>query len=260
MNRNVILISIDGMRPDAAEACGNPFVQELQRIGAYTMDASSLVPSVTLPCHMSMFHSVPPERHGILTNLYTPPVRPIPGLFEQVHGAGKTAAMFYGWGPLRDVAQPESLLAAEYIWAYAQDSTDRILTDRALACIDTLAPDFVFLYMVETDEKGGHDHGWMSPEQLRIVSDAMDNVRRVYEAVGDRYTILVTADHGGHQRSHGTELPEDMTIPMFFVGPDFTPGRALHGLSLLDLAPTAAELLGVPRARAWEGRSVLELL
>ena len=30
MDKKVILISIDGMRPDAVQTCGNPFVDELK--------------------------------------------------------------------------------------------------------------------------------------------------------------------------------------------------------------------------------------
>ena len=47
--------------------------------------AQTVMPSVTLPCHMSLFHSVAPDRHGILTNTYTPQVRPINGICEQLH-------------------------------------------------------------------------------------------------------------------------------------------------------------------------------
>jgi len=71
--------------------------------------------------------------------------------------------------------------------------------------------------------------------------------------------MIVTTDHGGHDRIHGTELSEDLIIPMFFIGPDFEPGKQLSGLSLLDLAPTVADLMGVPIAREWEGKSIIEV-
>jgi hypothetical protein len=48
-----------------------------------------------------------------------------------------------------------------------------------------------------------------------------------------------------------------MTIPMFFVGSEFKPGEELHGLSLLNLAPTIAQLLQIPAAREWEGQSII---
>jgi len=258
MNQKVILISIDGMRPDGVISCGHPFVQELMRLGSYTLNAKTVMPSVTLPCHMSMFHSVPPQRHNVVTNTYTPPVHPVNSLFDQLHAAGAACGMFYGWHPLRDIVRPGKLITAEYIHSYAADHTDRLLTDRCLNAISMLDLDFAFLYMVETDEKGGHDNGWMSDTYLQVLGDAIDNVKRVIETVGDRYTVIVTADHGGHDRAHGTEMPEDMTIPMFFCGKDFTPGAELQDVSILDLTPTIADLMHVAPAREWEGKSLLK--
>ena len=257
MKQKVILISIDGMRPDGVLQCGNPLVTELMQKASYTLNARTIFPSVTLPCHMSMFHSVPAERHGITTNLYLPPVRPVNGIFEQVTQAGGTCAMFYGWEPLRDISRPGSLIYADYQNAYSADNTDGILADKALACIHSLHPDFLFLYMVETDEKGGHDNGWMSDAYLQCISNAFDQVQKVIAAAGDEYTILITADHGGHDRAHGTECPEDMTIPMFFYGKEFQPGKELTEVSILDLAPTITSILGIQPAREWEGKSLI---
>ena len=253
----VILISVDGMRPDGFLACGNPFAEELMRLSAYTLDGRTVFPSVTLPCHMSMFHSVPPERHGITTNTYVPLARPLNGLFEQIKLQGGKSAMYYNWEPLRDVARPESLLYSGYIDCYAEDATDGALTDLALGRIAQSAPDFVFLYMVETDAKGGHDVGWMTQTYLDYISAAVTNIRRVYEAAGDRYTIVVTADHGGHARGHGADIPEDMIIPMFFLGPRFAPGRQMEGACILDIPPTIADVMGIAPAPEWEGRSLV---
>lgn len=70
----VLLILSDGMRPDGLDA--HPAAARLMREGSYTLRARTVMPSVTLPCHMSLFHSVDPGRHGILTNTYVPQVRP----------------------------------------------------------------------------------------------------------------------------------------------------------------------------------------
>ena len=256
MNK-VILISIDGMRPDGMQTCGNPYVKQLENECAYTYSAQSMNPSVTFPCHFSMTHSVTPDRHGILTNTYVPQVRPVTGIFEKIRSAGGTSAMLYGWEPLRDISSPGSLKFATYINSYAKESTDTDLTDEALRIIEDSNPDFVFLYMVDTDEKGGHDNGWMSAEYLRRISIAIDNVKRVIDAAGDEYSVIIMADHGGHDRSHGTLMPEDMTIPLFFRGTSFTPGPIAEQLSLLDIAPTIARLMGIEPDRDWEGRSIV---
>ncbi len=73
MNKKVILISIDGMRPDGLQQCGNPYLDELKKIASYTFNAKTVFPSITLPCHLLMFHSVPPERHGNFNNNYVAP-------------------------------------------------------------------------------------------------------------------------------------------------------------------------------------------
>ena len=257
MSNKVILISIDGMRADGLLKCGNPYLEVLKNTSSFTFDAKTVMPSITLPCHLSMFHSIPPERHGTPNNSYVTPVRPVDGLFEVLKNAGKKCTMYYGWEPLRDIGRPGSLISSEYVNAYAFDHTDGILTDRALDYIKKGQPDFVFLYMVETDEKGGHDSGWMSETYLDYIKYAIDNVKKVIETVGDEYHVIVTADHGGHDRAHGTDMPEDMTIPMVFHGKSFEIGRELCNVSILDIAPTIAKIMDVPTPREWEGKSLI---
>ena len=257
MKNKVILISIDGMRPDGLLSSGNPYVGELEKMCTYTYTGEAMNPSVTFPCHFSMTHSVTPQRHGILTNTYVPQVRPVMGIFEKVKNAGGVSAMFYGWEPLRDIASPGTLKFSTYVNAYMKESSDTVLTDEALRIIEENKPDFAFLYMVETDEKGGHDNGWMSEEYLRRISIAIDNVKRVIDAFGDEYSVIIMADHGGHDRSHGSTLKEDMTIPFFFFGKEFEAGKEVEGLSLLDIAPTIAHVLGIEPEQEWEGHSVI---
>lgn len=256
MDKKVILISIDGMRPDGMQQCGNPFVKTLEAECAYCYTARSMVPSVTLPCHMSMALSVAPSRHGILSNTYIPQVHNIKGVFERVADADGTCAIFYGWEPMRDIARPGAMQFGRYIYSYAHESVDTLLTDAALEVIEEERPDLVFLYLVDTDEKGGHDNGWMSEEYLRRVSIALDNAKRVIDRFGEDYTVIITADHGGHDRGHGSEMPEDMVIPMFFRGKDFKAGPLAENCSLLDIAPTITAVMGLSPVKEWEGHAV----
>lgn len=256
MSKKVILFSIDGMRSDALKSCENPFVKELENKCAYTYSAKSMNPSVTLPCHFSMTHSVTPFRHGILTNTYVPQVRPVKGLFELIAESRKVNAFFYGWEPLRDIASPGSLKFATYVNAYMQESGDTVLTDECIKTVRKHKPDFAFLYLVETDEKGGHDNGFMSKPYLDRISIALDNVKRVIDEFKGEYSFVLMSDHGGHGRIHGTDMPEDMTIPLFFYGDEFIPGEINKELSLLDIAPTIVKVLGITPDEEWEGASV----
>ena len=49
---------------------------------------------------------------------------------------------------------------------------------------------------------------------------------------------------------------EDMTIPMFFWGDGFAQGVQMENISLLDIAPTVASLMGVSPEKEWEGRAL----
>ena len=251
----VIVILVDGMRPDALTGCGNPYVRTLLENSAHTLKARTVYPSVTLPCHMSLFHSVDPERHGTTTNTYAPQVRPIEGLCERLDRAEKKSAFFYTWQELRDLARPDTLAMSVLINLHKESNTDCRVTKRAIEYINAEQPDFVFLYLGETDEIG-HAFGWMGKEYLAGVDNAIDCVKLVRRSIPEEYDLILLADHGGHERSHGTTMDEDMTIPLVFNGPDFKAG-VLEDVSIKDVAPTVTKLLGATDAKEWEGKSVI---
>ncbi len=252
----VVLILVDGMRPDGLLACNHPYTEALLSESASCLTARTVMPSVTLPCHMSLFHSVTPDRHGILSNTYVPQVRPVEGLVERLDNAGKKCAFFYTWEELRDLSRPDHLHTSVCLNLHRQADTDRRITALAADYIESERPDFLFLYLGETDEVGGHAKGWMSETYLGCVHSAMDCVKTIADRLPEGYTLILLADHGGHDRSHGADIPEDMTIPLILRGPRFTPGSTIPEASILDVATTIAALLEVPPAREWEGRVI----
>lgn len=258
MKQKVLLILVDGMRPDAIEACSHPFLRNLKKFSAHSMKAATIVPPVTLPCHSSLFFSVEPSRHGITTNTWSPMVRPIDSLCDVIARAHGKAAMFYNWEELRDLNRPGSLIRSEFLrMCPGKDKiTDNLLTDRAIDCLRTDDPDFIFLYLGYTDE-AGHDYGWMTEPYLDAVANASACIETICRALPEGWSVLVTADHGGHGRNHGCEIPEDMTIPVYCGGPAFEAGRELENVSIKDLAPTIAQLMGLVPPDEWEGHSLV---
>lgn len=254
----VLLVLVDGMRPDSLE--GIPQVEELKKSAAWSLRSRTVMPSVTLPCHMSMFHSVEPSRHGTTTNTYAPQVRPIDGLAEVLKAGGRSCALFYSWEPLRDIARPSSLELSYFyngeVPSHPEDEANHVLTATAERYIAEKRPDLCFLYLGYSDVVG-HAHGWMSPEYLTAVRKSWQCIEKISAGLPEDYSLIVTADHGGHDRIHGTEAPEDMTVPLFCRGAGFKPGEMAENPSILDIAPTVAALLGVAPGREWEGRSLL---
>jgi len=112
-----------------------------------------------------------------------------------------------------------------------------------------------FLYLGATDEIG-HDVGWMTKAYEDEVDNATSCILDITATLPKEYAVIVTADHGGHGRNHGDDVPEDMTIPILYRGDEFKPGVG-RGFNIKDIAPTIAKLLGVAPDRNWEGTSRL---
>lgn len=254
----LILISIDGLRPDAIEAAQCEHIPALAEAGSYTFAAKTVMPSVTLPCHTSMFRGVDVERHGITTNTFIPLARPVPSILDAANAAGLNCGMFYNWGPLRDLADPESLRASFFERdAHRPEGDHRVMT-HAARHIPELDLDLSFVYFGWTDECG-HKHGWMSEEYLEAVHHADECVGHLLSAVreaGMNPFVLLLSDHGGHGKSHGTDCPEDMTIPWILSGPAVRAQKLDSEVRIYDTCPTIAELLGLERHRYWEGKSL----
>lgn len=255
MSEKVFLILADAMRPDSLEACGHPFVERLLSESISFMDAKSVVPSVTLPCHMSLFHSVPPQVHGILSNTFVPQAKKIDGLIEQIHKAGKKAAIFHSWEKLRDIYDTGVLSYGCVMATSSYGIMSTVLTKKSLKFVKDRSPDFVFLYLGESDS-AGHKYGHMTQGYLQAVHNVWGFIEQVYHNVAKDYNIIVTADHGGHDRTHGTNMPEDITIPIII--------RTLHKSNkivdkarLIDIAPTIVKLMGIEKGADWKGKSIL---
>ena len=252
-----LVVVVDGMRPDALIKTEN--AKSILEKSKYTLNARTVTPSVTLPCHMSLFHSVDPSRHGTTTNVYTPNVRPINGLCEVLLNARKTCAFFYNWEEIRDLARPNSLAFSYFCKGrlFGYDKANDIITNAAIDYLTKNDTDFAFLYLGYTD-MAGHNYGWMSEQYMAAMENSFNNIFKVYESLDDDYVIIITADHGGHDRTHGTELDEDMIIPIIALSKNEKFDLDFNDASIKDIAPTVVNLLNVYPDEEWEGKSLLK--
>lgn len=115
---------------------------------------------------------------------------------------------------------------------------------------------FAFIYLGGTDIVG-HAFGWMSNGYLQAIAHADACIRRVLDVLPQGCTIMITADHGGHDQTHGTEMVEDMTTPLIMVGPS-EPGEytITDAVVITDIAPTIARHFEVKPPPDWIGRPI----
>ena len=260
----VILISVDGLRPDAIS--NTEFIDTLKEMGSYTLNAQTIYPSKTMPAHMSMFHSVTPNIHGMNTNnVYAPSGKLGNGITETLTSQGYTAAMFFDWENMQYLTKVENNVERNYVqWykasgeRYHERSTVE-LTNALIEHIENDPTDFTYLYFGMTDQMG-HDHNWLSNEYYIAIDHIFSNIMRILEAVSDEYTVIITTDHGGGgglgANEHGSSAAVDMTTPIFIIGDGFEAGGDLGEASILDIAPTVASILGADAEDYWLGTAL----
>ena len=257
----VVLISIDGLRPDALEIADTPTLDALRAAGAYSAKAKSVLPSVTLVNHASMLGGMGPDKHGITWNVLDPEAGKIKGptLFSVVHEAGLSAVMVVGKPKLEHIVLPDSVDAF-----YQPGYTDRQVVNQALEIIDTDQPDILFIHLPDVDT-AGHLTGWMGLGQLLAINLTDRLIGNIVSALKDEDVLkntllIITADHGGSGLAHGTDSPEDSTIPWLAVGPGIPAGVTIkQDIIIYDTAATILYALGLPIPESWDGRPVTEI-
>ena len=134
---------------------------------------------------------------------------------------------------------------------------------QAAAYIREHKPRICFIHFPDVD-KAGHASGWGSPEQkeaLKVTDQALGQIVKAITAAGiaDTSVILVSADHGGHEKNHSDNIPDDMNIPWVAWGMGVKKGHTIERLvSTFDTAATTLWLLGVPVPAEFDGKPVEE--
>lgn len=261
---HVVVISIDGLRPDAIDAFGAPTLQRLVREGSYSLRAQTILPSKTLPSHTSMVTGVGPEVHGITWNGDMTALRGtvrVPTMFGLARRAGLSTAAFFSKSKFHHLEVPGTLDHVASPWGWFGRWTAETTVEEVEEDLAEERPNLTFVHFGEPDY-AGHQFGWMGPEYAAAVHKADWAVARVLREA-DRvfgagsYTVIVTADHGGDGHGHGLDTPEHRTIPWIAWGHGVQGGMELPaGIRTVDTAATTLWLLGVPVPRSWQGRPV----
>jgi arylsulfatase A-like enzyme len=266
LSRHVIVVSIDGLRPDAIGEYGAPTLERLMREGSYTLSARTIHPSKTLPSHTSMLTGLPPERHGVLwNNVATADTDSVelPNVFSVARKHGYSTAAFFSKAKFQPL-QVEGTL--DYSQApgglFGRWSSERTVSD-AGRYLEAAQPNLLFVHLTDPDAVG-HRHGWMSDAYGRAVlaaDSALDRLISLAEhAYGKgNFSLIVTADHGGHGTNHGSDDPRDVTIPWIAWGQGVKDEGAMESaVQTMDTAATVLWLLNVPEPSDWAGQPVTD--
>ncbi len=254
--RRVVVVSIDGARPDALSAARTPTISRLWKRGAYSFRAQTVSPSRTLPSHTSMLSGLNPRRHGMVKNWWKPgqPTIAVETVFTLADAHGLNTAMVVAKPKLAFLKKSESPRHVKVIPAPAPE-----VASLAAWVLESKRPHLLFVHFADPDWEG-HRHGWMTPSYFDALSRVDRGVGIILQALEksellSETVLILTADHGGHDKAHRTELPEDMTIPWIAFGPGIREGYEIpDDIVTTDTAATILYILNLPIPDGWEGR------
>jgi predicted AlkP superfamily pyrophosphatase or phosphodiesterase len=218
----VLIVSIDALHPAALSEKASPNLDRLMHAGRYTLQGQSVTPPQTLIAHTAMLTGLTPAQSGKLDNDWKPGMAQVGNgtLLDFAKQRGYQTAYFYAKPKLGYLVSPS---VDEH--ALARDDG----VDRARAFFSQKNRRFVFLH-ISGLEDAGRDSGWLSPDYVSELTHIDKTLAPLLDEVRQRgsYLIVVTSDHAGHGREHGTSHPEDFKLPVVVAAnrvlPPLAPG------------------------------------
>lgn len=277
---HVFVISIDGGNPEVMRRTRMPVLKKLMREGAYTSVAMTIKPSITLPAHTSMLTGVGVDQHKITWNSYIPTngVVGVPTVFSIAKAAGLSTAMFVGKEKFRHLLQPGTVdefnfnQAATIIVAKNDNNGNnkkeegntlaRVVAKDAANYIIKNKPNLCFIHFADPDT-AGHKYGWGSTEQLKAFADTDAGLGIILKAMrkanlDGNSVVIISADHGGHERGHSKGTLADMQIPWIAWGNGVKRRYTItEPVYTCDTAATVYWLLGLELPLVLDGGPVL---
>lgn len=253
----VLVVVLDGLRADRAESLP-AFSSLAQRGASGTIEA--VLPSLSNPARAALVTGATPEVSGVTNNssFASPPVQSLLSLARE---AGmRTAAFDTGFWPPA---------FGDHIDSYRGPSGRPASFDPAdlvewqeRSCVEAkqhFARSAAELHVVGllAGDEAGHSHGGES-QGYRVVTAAVDDcLGSLVDSAGPGTAVIAVSDHGHIDRwgkgGHGGEEPEVLTAPFAMAGPGIRAADPINAL-VVDIAPTASVLLGLPIPANSQGR------
>ncbi|MEV0338701.1 alkaline phosphatase family protein [Nocardia sp. NPDC050713] len=264
----VLVIGLDGAMYAKIREARAPNLLGL--VAAGTLSQISLVPHISLsgPSWATALTGVWDRKHGVTHNDFDAvPFARYPTVFTLLERAGRRTAAVATWSKIATIAGSGAPHASRiHVTAPVPDDpdeakTDAATADAAIAALTGDAPDFLFVHLDQVDF-AGHRHGAASKAYLDATTRVDREVGRIVAAVDarhdERWTVLVTTDHGHLPRGgHGGQTRDETATFVIARGPGFAPGVTDAHYALVDITPTALDLLDVPVPRGLDGGSML---
>ena len=275
--KKVLLIGIDGCRPDALEAAHTPNLDALIKDGVLVLNTKIIgeretdADTISGPGWSNILCGVWPDKHGVKNNEFKGSnYSAYPHFFARLKEQRPTAftVSLEDWEPIKRFI----VSAADIAESFVPPNKDYAISDQWMAntaceILQNKNPDAMFIYFGNVDETG-HKKVFHpdSPAYIGAIELADRQLGPVLAALRGRKTlaqedwlIVVCTDHGGIGTNHGggRNKPEIHDVFLIVSGPA-APKKVDGPTSHVDIVPTLLTHLGVTIKPEWklDGRPV----
>lgn len=263
----VLMIGIDGLRPDALLAAETPHLDLLAKHGALAMQARTTPITSSGPAWTTILSGARTQLHGVIDNSFDGRAsdhNTTPTWLEQLEDQRPEAytAAISQWGPIH-----EHLTAGHVDFSMGTDDA-RTVTQAAVDKLGDKGIDLTALFLHFDDvDHAGHEFGYGPeiPEYRKAIEAVDQEIGKVLDALRAResllfedWLILVGTDHGGKGTGHGEDIPECRTVFLLASGTGAVGHRWRENPETVDFATLALRHLGLrgttipePRLDGW---------
>ena len=271
--RRVLVIGIDGVRPDALQNANTPAIDQLIAAGAFTKDTKILGnrycenETISGPGWSSFLTGVWADKHGVDDNTFRGRnYEAYPHFFVYLKRKFPDAVTgsFVDWEPIdtyivRDADVREVRPASS---KNSLEQKDEMLAEAAVQFLTRQDPHAVFVYFGQVDEIGHQDGFHPSvPSYLQAIQTVDLHIATLIRAIQSRsdhvqenWLIIISTDHGGRGRKHrgGHDVPEIVTTFLVVSGETSMKGEIEEPSYIVDVPVIALTHLGVPIEGVWQ--------
>ena len=252
-----MVIGVDGAGAFFKDA-ETPNIDEIFANGAVTYDCLTADPTISAQCWGSLLHGVTPSVHGLTNATVSSTAYPndskYPSFFRVIKENNENAilASFCNWNPI-NVGIIEDNIGVHKVGGIS----DSNLTNEILSYLEGNSPTALFVQFDEADS-AGHSYGYGTASQLAKISEIDGYIGRIYEAYKqngmlDETLFIVTSDHGGTGKSHGTLTDAEKYVMFAAAGKNVQNGT-IGDIEIRDTAAIVLHALGYENPETWTAR------
>ncbi len=282
---NVLLVTIDTLRPDRLGCYGSPYlktpaIDRVASAGVLFSRAFAHTP-LTLPSHANILLGTVPLQHGVHDNGNFKVPEKLPNLATFLKQNGYATAAFIGAFPLDarfgldrgfDVYDESYESGTALDFTFAERKAEAVVAGALAWLKEQPGPWFLWVHVFDPHQPYEPPAPFSEKYKADLYSGEVAYVDTSLAKLfgyldesrqGGSTVVVITGDHGQSLGEHGETTHgyfaynSTLWVPLVIAGPGIKPGRVDQNVCHIDIFPTVCDLLGLARPDYLQGLSLL---